>query len=213
MSQHTTCKTCGDWVSKYDDEHRCAADAAGTGQESVEGDVLPPVGADVLIHLARQDEWVPHKVTGYYVWPDLKGNPFLQRVFVRVRDSEGYINARMLRDVRRLDGTPFVTDKQAATGAQGLAGSGEDIIDRLRNPMPPLGMLVRALRIVAGTTLMDMARDLQTTPAELSAYECGRKPIPPELPRYAAIFFARNGVADTEPAMRAAMAASRKGEA
>lgn len=32
MSQHTTCKTCGDWVSKYDDEHRCAAPAAGTGQ-------------------------------------------------------------------------------------------------------------------------------------------------------------------------------------
>lgn len=80
---------------------------------------------------------------------------------------------------------------------------------RLRNPMTPFGMLVRTLRSLTGTLLMDMARDLQTTPAELSAYECGRKPIPPELPRYAAQFFARHGIADTLPALTAAMSASK----
>jgi hypothetical protein len=33
--------------------------------EPVEGDLLPPLGSKVLIHLARQDAWVEHAVTGY----------------------------------------------------------------------------------------------------------------------------------------------------
>lgn len=57
-------------------------------------------------------------------------------------------------------------------------GGGEaDIIERFKNPMTPYGMLIRALRIVAGTTLMDMANHAGITPAHLSAIETGRKPL------------------------------------
>lgn len=67
--------------------------------DPVEGDVLPRVGSRVLIHLARQDEWVEHTVVGYYVWRPLKeGDGW--RVNVRVVDANGYQNSRSLEDVR-----------------------------------------------------------------------------------------------------------------
>ena len=69
--------------------------------EPVEGDLLPAIGEEVLIHLASLDAWVPHTVTGYYAWGDHGGNSSLHRVFVRVVDAAGYPNARLLRDVRR----------------------------------------------------------------------------------------------------------------
>ena len=73
--------------------------------DPVEGDILPAVGAKVLIHLARQDAWVEHTVAGYYVWPALKhqvreGERNAHRVFVRVVDAAGYPNARLLSEVR-----------------------------------------------------------------------------------------------------------------
>ena len=68
--------------------------------EPVAGDQLPPVGSKVDIHLGRSDAWVEHTVAGYYVWGDLGGNQSLSRVFVRVRDDSGYLNARLLKDVR-----------------------------------------------------------------------------------------------------------------
>ena len=74
----------------------------------VAGDVLPPVGSPVLIHLASLNTWVRHVVVGYYVWPALDGQTRLQRVNVRVADSAGDLNARMLCDVRRIDGTPLL---------------------------------------------------------------------------------------------------------
>ena len=40
------------------------------------------------------------------------------------------------------------------------------------------GRLIRDIRIIRGLLLFDMARDLDITSAELSAIECGRKPIP-----------------------------------
>lgn len=79
--------------------------------EPVHGDVLPPVGEKVLIHLARRDEWVVHTVVGYYVWPMLDNAPGF-RVNVRVRDSEGYLNARSLEDIRTLDGSWYVHSKR-----------------------------------------------------------------------------------------------------
>jgi hypothetical protein len=81
--------------------------------EPVEGDVLPAIGTDVLIHLNSSDGWVKHTVVGYYVWGDHGGNPRLQRVFVRVKDKDGHLNARMLCDVRRTDATPFIKPPQA----------------------------------------------------------------------------------------------------
>lgn len=73
----------------------------------VEGDVLPPIGEDVFIHLASRNEWVKHKVVGYYAWKDLKGQDHLHRVFVRVVDSDGILNARLLSDVRWLPLPPL----------------------------------------------------------------------------------------------------------
>ncbi|MDR9847083.1 hypothetical protein [Herbaspirillum huttiense] len=75
--------------------------------EPVSGDILPAVGTKVLIHLARADKWVEHTVVGYYVHQALshqvKGkveDAHVWRVFVRVRDKEGFLNARLLSDIR-----------------------------------------------------------------------------------------------------------------
>lgn len=72
----------------------------------VEGDVLPPINSRVLIHLNSSDSWVPHTVVGYYVWPDRNGSTSLHRVNVRVRSDDGYLNARMLSDIRPMPSTP-----------------------------------------------------------------------------------------------------------
>ena len=69
----------------------------------VDGDILPAVGSKVLIHLASQDAWVEHTVAGYYVWPNHGLAPRVFRVFVRVRDADGYLNARSLEDIRYPD--------------------------------------------------------------------------------------------------------------
>lgn len=66
----------------------------------VEGDILPAIGSKVLIHLASQDAWVERTVAGYYVWPNHGLAPRVFRVFVRVRDADGYLNARSLEDIR-----------------------------------------------------------------------------------------------------------------
>lgn len=66
----------------------------------VGGDLLPLIGSKVLIHLAREDAWVEHTVAGYYAWPNLRDDPNVHRVVVRVRDSQGYLNARSLKDIR-----------------------------------------------------------------------------------------------------------------
>lgn len=72
----------------------------GANLPPIEGDRLPQIGSTVEIHLARADAWVKHEVVGYYVLPDLSGNKYLHRVFVRVRDQSGYENARLLCDIR-----------------------------------------------------------------------------------------------------------------
>ena len=40
------------------------------------------------------------------------------------------------------------------------------------------GTLVRDIRITRSLLLYDMAKTLDISPAELSAIECGRKPVP-----------------------------------
>jgi len=71
----------------------------------------------------------------------------------------------------------------------------------LTNPLTPYGMLVRALRIVTGTTLMDMAQHLGRGPAELSAIEFGRKPVRHADIVDAAHFFACAGIQSTTHAL------------
>lgn len=73
---------------------------------AVDGDLLPAIGEKVLIHLNSSDSWVEHRVVGYYVRGDLGRNTGFHRVFVRVVDGNGYPNARLLQDVRRIDAVP-----------------------------------------------------------------------------------------------------------
>jgi hypothetical protein len=75
--------------------------------EPVSGDLLPPIGSTVQIHLNSRNAWVDHTVVGYYVYGALahqvKGDPAqsnAHRVFVRVVDAEGTPNARLLSEVR-----------------------------------------------------------------------------------------------------------------
>ncbi|WP_249179244.1 helix-turn-helix domain-containing protein [Burkholderia cenocepacia] len=77
----------------------------------------------------------------------------------------------------------------------------------LTNPLTPYGMLVRALRIVSGTTLMEMAKALLTTPAKLSAMEFGRTPVTPEFAFDVSAYFDALGVPHTASALRAAIEA------
>lgn len=89
-----------------------ASPAGVGGWQPVEGDLLPPVGSKVLIHLASLDEWVERTVTGYYVWGDLGGSKHLHRVFVRVVSESGYPNARMLHEVRPLPAAPAIANQE-----------------------------------------------------------------------------------------------------
>ena len=68
--------------------------------DPVNGDQLPAINSKVLIHLSSCDAWVEHTVVGYYAWEDLGANEYLHRVFIRVRDADGCLNARLLKDVR-----------------------------------------------------------------------------------------------------------------
>ncbi|WP_323016398.1 helix-turn-helix transcriptional regulator [Castellaniella sp.] len=48
-----------------------------------------------------------------------------------------------------------------------------DLLARFKSPLTHYGVLVRALRIVADTTLQEMATYMDTTPATLSGMEFG----------------------------------------
>lgn len=67
--------------------------------DHVHGDVLPPIGSTVQIQLGDSG-WFDHTVTGYYAWPNHGLDKNVHRVFVRVKDSSGTPNARLLADIR-----------------------------------------------------------------------------------------------------------------
>ncbi|MCA8427821.1 hypothetical protein LGN30_32045 [Burkholderia seminalis] len=83
----------------------------------------------------------------------------------------------------------------------------------LTNPLTPYGMLVRALRIVTGTLLYDMAKSMSLSPATLSAMEVGRRPVTYAEACGAADFFEERGIPDTLPALQRAIDAARAGGA
>lgn len=70
--------------------------------------------------------------------------------------------------------------------------------------LTPYGLLARALRVATGTTLMQMARDTGSTPAEISSYEFGRKAPDESWFERAALFFASNGIVVAPTALRKA---------
>lgn len=121
---------CGDCGHSLAVDHACGEQAAEQSAEAptheplqpVDGDLLPPIGSTVYIHLGRSNQWVAHTVAGYYVWGDLHGDDALQRVFVRVQDASGYENARLLKDVRRSpNADPEWVIQQARLRARRLA--------------------------------------------------------------------------------------------
>lgn len=65
-----------------------------------DGEQLPPVGCEVLIHLASLGRWVPHTVSGYDIQPHLDGDDAYHRIFITLDCGHGIVNQRLLRDVR-----------------------------------------------------------------------------------------------------------------
>lgn len=98
----------------------------------VDGDILPAIGSKVLIHLGSQDEWVEHTVVGYYVWPNHGLTASVFRVFVRVRDKGGSLNARCLQDIRYPD-EPSPAEPQPVQAPSDLPEMIDAIITRLRS--------------------------------------------------------------------------------
>ncbi|MBG0879381.1 hypothetical protein H0X90_21565 [Burkholderia sp. 9775_39] len=81
----------------------------------------------------------------------------------------------------------------------------------LTNSLTPYGMLVRALRIVAQTSLYDMGQALLLSPAKLSAMEFGRAPVTPEIVREVGTYFESLGIHNMRPALQFAIDAARTG--
>jgi len=67
-------------------------------------------------------------------------------------------------------------EKERAAVLAGRRERAEDDLPAfMQSRMTPWGLLVQACRIVVGTTLMDMSRELGIRPSSLSSYEHGRK--------------------------------------
>ncbi|WP_369050471.1 hypothetical protein [Burkholderia gladioli] len=88
------------------------------------------------------------------------------------------------------------------------ADAGEAVAN-IENPLTPYGMLVRALRIVANTTLMEMATAMRVSPAFLSSLEFGRRPVTYDNAAFASGFFSDKGIVDTLPALAHAVGLSQ----
>ena len=69
-----------------------------------------------------------------------------------------------------------------------------DPMERIKNPLTSYGLLVRALRVVAGTTLMEMSNATDYSPAQLSAVEFGRKPVSASIISSTKDFFSSMGL-------------------
>jgi hypothetical protein len=132
----------------------------------------------------------------------------------RAANPIGYIRADDLKELAAGNGaiiSPRSGDTDVPVFARAPRAEVAEEQPSITNPLTPYGMLVRALRIVAGVTLMDMATALLTTPAKLSAMEFGRAPVTPEFAFDVAAYFDALDVPHTASALRAALAA-RAGE-
>ncbi|MGL4470300.1 MAG: hypothetical protein ACRCT3_08980 [Aeromonas hydrophila] len=69
-----------------------------------DGEQLPPIGCEVLIHLASYDKWIKHEVTGHNICPDIDGDKYKHAIFVQVKRGNA-TNERLLADVRPVDFT------------------------------------------------------------------------------------------------------------
>jgi len=86
----------------------------------------------------------------------------------------------------------------------------QEPLERMKSPLAPIGLLIRALRCIAGTTLMEMSRELGMTPAELSSLEMGRKHVTLWEARGVVGFFASKGMPVDIRLLKAAMRAGER---
>jgi hypothetical protein len=106
-------------------------------------------------------------------------------------------SAPFTTDVPQCCGDPATCNDPCQAPTERMSDAAREETPSLTNPLTPYGMLVRALRIVAGTTLMDMANYLGRGPAELSSLEFGRKPVRNADIVDAAHYFASFGIHNT----------------
>lgn len=102
--------------------------------------------------------------------------------------------------------TPTAPDDVArdAGGDPALA-----MLERFKNQMTPYGLLIRALRIVAGVTLGDMAEYMGITPARLSGMEHGRHQVTTADGERSALYFYGLGIHGAQESIRCAISVSR----
>jgi hypothetical protein len=101
----------------------------------------------------------------------------------------------------------FSTPADAASEAD---KSVDELLERFKHPLTPYGMLVRALRIVANKTLMDMANYVGKRPSQLSAMEHGRTPVTYQDAVDASAFFNSCGIPVTLHALEYARDVQRE---
>lgn len=97
--------------------------------------------------------------------------------------------------------------KYRASAAPAGAGNLDDLF---KSRLTPYGLLVRALRVVAKTTLGDMAKFTHINSAALSDVEMGRCPLTDYLVVITAGYFDSLGIAGTLPMLFAALAATQE---
>lgn len=70
-----------------------------------DGEQLPPVGCEVLIHLASVDKWVPYTVEGFTIKKQPEGyDQYTIHVTVyRTDGGKKITNCRLLGDIRPVD--------------------------------------------------------------------------------------------------------------
>jgi hypothetical protein len=90
--------------------------------------------------------------------------------------------------------------------------AGDDLPAFMQPRMTPWGLLVRAGRIILGTTLMDMSKALGMRPSELSAYECDRQRLTDDVILAVMRFFEERGLCIPATAWRKASRSSPQAE-
>ena len=136
--------------------------------------------------VASEDFWLINRLDLLHVMSVAIG-----AVYTSVEDGAKRLN------IRCVPADPHATDSDRRDA--------EELAPSFTSPLTPYGLLVRALRIVAGTTLYEMAKSLSSTPAKLSAIEFGREQVMDAMVTDVAAFFSSKGVPHTLPALSAAL--------
>ncbi|WP_186251701.1 hypothetical protein [Burkholderia gladioli] len=112
-------------------------------------------------------------------------------------------------DGREVNGSRPIESVPYWLGAPPAASVAAEEVPSFESPLTHYGMLVRALRIVTGTLLADMAKAMNVSPAFLSALELGRRPVTHDNAVFTSGFFSDHGVIGTLPALTYAAAVTR----